>query len=46
MDFESDNKEDPKKTYTLSTQGTTKKAKVDEFDDLFNDDNKDDGLPF
>ena len=45
VDFESDNKEDPKKTYTLSTQGTTKKAKVDEFDDLFND-NKDDGLPF
>jgi len=46
VDFESDNKEDPKKTYTLSTQGTTKKAKVDEFDDLFNEDKKDDDLPF
>ena len=45
--FEGDKEEKPKKTYSLSTQGTPKKSKVDEFDDMFEDDNKkDDGLPF
>jgi len=45
--FEGDKDEKSKKTYSLSTQGTPKKSKVDEFDDMFEDDNKkDDGLPF
>ena len=44
--FESNNKEESKKTYTLSTQGTAKKPKDNEFDDLFNEDDKDDDLPF
>ena len=42
--FEGDKEENPKKNYSLSTQGTPKKSKVDEFDDMFEE--KSDDLPF
>ena len=42
--FEDEKEDKPKKNYSLSTQETIKKSKVDEFDDMFNEgDNK---LPF
>lgn len=40
-DTKNETKEEPKKAFSLATQGSPKKAKSDEFDDLFEDD-----LPF
>ena len=42
--FEGDKEEKPKKNYSLSTQESPKKSKVDEFDDMFEE--KSDDLPF
>ena len=42
--FEDEKEEKPKKNYSLSTQESPKKSKVDEFDDMFNE--GDDKLPF
>jgi len=40
-DIKNETKQEPKKAFSLATQGSPKKAKSDEFDDLFEDD-----LPF
>ena len=44
-DFDSDLKEEPKSNYSLSTKKDTKTS-VDKFDEMFEDDDNDDDLPF
>jgi hypothetical protein len=44
-DFDSDVKEEPKSNYSLSTKKSTT-SPVEKFDDMFGDDDSDDGLPF
>lgn len=44
-DFDSDVKEEPKSNYSLSAKKSTT-SPVEKFDDMFGDDDSDDGLPF